>query len=282
LSVPQAKSLILVFLLTGFAARAQDAGIVQRALANEVRAASDAQHPMRYLLRKASPRLITTKEICETADGAVARLIAVNDTPLSVADEQREQTRLDQLLSDPGRQRRRKQSQDQDTTRALKILRSLSNAFDYQYAGTGQGSNGVVAIFRFKPNPKFDPPDLETQVLKQMTGELWIDPTEERVEKLNGRLQQDVDIGWGILGRLYKGGTIVIEQADVGDHQWRIVHFEMKMSARVVFRTKVFDTTEDQSRFVKVPAGLRYQQAIAMLRENRSSGTRSKSELAGK
>jgi len=282
LSVPQAKSLILVFLLTGFAARAQDAGIVQRALANEVRAASDAQHPMRYLLRKASPRLITTKEICETADGAVARLIAVNDTPLSVADEQREQTRLDQLLSDPGRQRRRKQSQDQDTTRALKILRSLSSAFDYQYAGTGQGSNGVVAIFRFKPNPKFDPPDLETQVLKQMTGELWIDPTEERVEKLNGRLQQDVDIGWGILGRLYKGGTIVIEQADVGDHQWRIVHFEMKMSARVVFRTKVFDTTEDQSRFVKVPAGLRYQQAIAMLRENRSSGTRSKSELAGK
>ena len=116
-----------------------------------------------------------------------------------------------------------------------------------------------------------------------MTGELWIDPTQERVVKLDGQLQQDVDIGWGILGRLYKGGTIVIEQADVGDHQWRIVHFDMKMSARVVFRTKVFDTTEDQSRFVPVPAGLRYQQAIAMLRsDDRTSRTRSRSELAGK
>lgn len=280
--VPRIKSLILVFLLTGAAVHAQDAGLVQRALANEVRAANDAQHLMRYRLRKSSPRLTTTKEICETADGAVARLIAVNDAPLSAADEQREQARLDQLLSDPGKQRHRKQSQDQDTARALKVLRSLPGAFVYEYAGTFQGSRGPIAKFRFKPNPKFDPPDLETQVLKHMTGELWIDPRQERVTRLDGQLQQDVDIGWGILGRLYKGGTILIDQADVGEHQWRIVHFDMKMSARVVFKTRVFDTTEDQSQFVPVPPGLRYQQAIALLRDTRTSSTRNRSELAGK
>ena len=76
--------------------------------------------------------------------------------------------------------------------------------------------------FTFKPNPNFDPPDLETQVLTQMTGEIWIDPAQERVARLEGHLQQDVDFGWGILGRLNKGGWIVIEQADVGEHQWRI------------------------------------------------------------
>ena len=264
--VPQAKSLILVFLLVPLVARTQEPGLVQRALANEARAANDAQHPMRYRLRKSSPRLTTTKEICETADGAVARLIEVNDAPLSAVDEQREQTRLDQLLSDPGKQRHRKQSQDQDTARALKVLRSLPSAFLYQYAGVGQSPAGPVTKFQFRPNPKFDPPDLETQVLKQMTGELWIDPRQERVTRLDGQLQQDVDIGWGILGRLYKGGTILIEQADVGDHQWRIVHFDMKRSARVVFKTRVFDTTEDQSKFLPVPPGLRYQQAIAILR----------------
>src|SRR3569833_753465 len=95
LSVLQAKSLILLFLLTSVALCAQDAGLVQRALTNEVRAATDAQHPMRYFLRKASPRLITTKEICETADGAVARLVAVNDAPLSPKKKQHKQTRLE-------------------------------------------------------------------------------------------------------------------------------------------------------------------------------------------
>ncbi|HXS76853.1 MAG TPA: hypothetical protein VN753_11795 [Terracidiphilus sp.] len=280
--VLRVKSLILVFLLTGMAAQAEDPGLVQRALANEARAANDAQHLMRYRLRKSSPRLTTTKEICETTDGAVARLIAVNDAPLSAADEQREQMRLDQLLNDPGRQRHRKQGQDQDTARAMKVLRSLPRAFVYEYAGVGPGPSGQVAKFRFRPNPRFDPPDLETQVLKQMTGELWIDPRQERVAKLDGRLQQDVDIGWGILGRLYKGGTIVIDQADVGEGQWRIVHFDMKMSARVVFKIRVFDTTEDESQFVPVPAGLRYQQAIALLRDTRTSSTRNRSEFAGK
>jgi len=259
-----------------------EAGLVQRALANELRAASDSQHPMCYHLRKTSPRLTTTKAICETADGAVARLIAVNDAPLSTADEAREQGRLDQLLSDPGKQRHRKQSQDSDTARALKVLRSLPNAFVYEYAGAGQVSSGSVEKFRFKPNPKFDPPDMETQVLTQMTGELWIDPAQERVTRLDGRLRQDVDFGWGILGRLYKGGTVVIEQADVGDHQWRVVHFDMKMSARVVFKTKVFDTAEDESQFVSVPAGIRYQQAIAMLRGTETKVKRRRSEFAGK
>ena len=52
-----------------------------------------------------------------------------------------------------------------------------------------------------------------------MAGEIWIDPVKLRVVRLEGHLQQDVDFGWGILGRLNKGGWIVIEQADVGGGQ---------------------------------------------------------------
>jgi hypothetical protein len=242
--------------------------LVKRALAHEVRAANDVRHPMRYRLRKQSPRVSSTKEICETRDGAVARLTAINDTPLSQADEQREQARLNQLLSDPGKQRHRKQTETEDAARAMKVLRALPDAFLYQDAGPVEGSAGKVERFTFRPNPKFNPPDLETQVLRGMTGEIWIDVAQERVARLEGRLREDVDFVWGILGQLKRGGWIVIEQSDVGDHQWRIVHFKMSMSARVVFRTKSFDTTEDQSGFMPVPVDLRYQQAIAMLRAN--------------
>jgi hypothetical protein len=253
-------------------AQQPDDGLVQRALANEVRSASDTQHPMRYRLRKLSPRLSSTKEICETKDGAVARLVAINDSPLSTADEQKEEARLNTLLVDPGKQRHRKQSQDEDTARAMKVLRALPNAFLYEYKGPGQRPAGPVAEYTFKPNPKFDPPDLETQVLTQMAGEISIDLAQERVTRLEGHLQQDVDFGWGLLGRLYKGGWLVLEQADVGSNQWRTVHFQMSLSGRVVFRTKVFDTTEDQSQFVPVPVGLKYQQAIQILRSNGDPG----------
>ncbi len=247
-----------------------DDGLVTRALANEVREAANAQHPMRYRLRKSSPRLVSTKEIFESKDGAVARLVAINDSPLSPEDEQKEQARLDLLLAEPSRQNHRKQSEDEDAARAVKVLRALPNAFLYQYASTVDGPAGPIAKFTFRPNPKFDPPDLETHVLTQMTGELWIDVAQERVTRLEGHLQQDVDFGWGILGQLNKGGWIVLEQADVGERQWRTVHFKMSMTGRVVFKTKVFDTAEDESQFVPVPVGMTYQDAIRKLREGQS------------
>ncbi len=236
-----------------------------------MRATKDLQHPMRYRLQKSSPRLTSIKDIFETKDGDVARLISVNNAPLSPMDEQKEQARLDQLLSDPSLQRHRKQTEDADQARAMKVLHALPEAFVYQFAGMGNGPTGKVAKFTFKPKPGFDPPDLETEVLTQMTGEIWIDAAQERVTRLEGHLQQDVDFGWGILGRLNKGGWIVIEQADVGDHQWRIVHFKMGMSGRVVFKNKVFDTTEDESQFEPVAGNLTYKQAIQMLRATKTT-----------
>lgn len=256
------------------AADTQDAFLVMRALAAELQNAQDAQHPMRYLLRKSSPRLSSTKEIIETKDGAVARLLAINGKPLSAADEQKEQARLSGLLSNPSRQRHRKQSEDEDTARALKVLRALPEAFLYQYAGTGAGATGKVEKFTFRPNPDFNPPDLESQVLTAMTGEIWIDSAQKRVTRLEGHLEQDVDFGWGILGRLNKGGWIVIEQANVGEHQWRIVRFQMAMSGRVLFKARTFDTVQEETRFAPLPVGLSYAEAIQMLRTDSDGGGR--------
>ncbi len=272
-SVHITHSLILASLLAAVlagqivASPSQDDALVRRALAAEVSNAQNPQHPMRYRLRKSSSRFTSTKEIFETKDGAVARLVAIDDHPLSPADEQKEQARLDQLLGDPNRQRHRKQAEDDDANRALKVLRVLPEAFIYEYAGSEVGPSGKVEKFNFEPNPHFNPPDLETQVLTSMKGELWIDASQERVTRLEGHLEEDVDFGWGILGRLNKGGWILLEQAEVCDHQWRIVHFKMNMSGRVVFKNKVFDTVEDQSRFAPVAAGLSYQQAIHELRQ---------------
>ena len=242
-----------------------DSALVGRTLLNELRQAQDAHHPMRYQLRKASPRLTTTKIILETRDGGVARLTALNDRPLNVQDEQKEQARLEGLLRDPGKQRHRKQAEDVDLARVLRVLQALPEAFSYQAAGPCLPATGRCERFTFHPNPNFDPADLETQALTEMSGELWIDPGAERVLRLEGHLGRDVDFGWGILGRLYKGGWIVIQQADIGGGQWRIVRFQMSMNGRVFFKTRNFDTIEEESGFAPLPAGLDYARAIQIL-----------------
>jgi hypothetical protein len=262
-------NLIPLWLAMAAMAAAQSApqpALVERALANEVAAAQDGAHPMRYVLHKSSPRLTTTKDLVETRDGLVAMLVSVNDQPLTAQNQAREQARLDGLLSDPGKQRHRKQTEDDDTARALKVLRALPAAFVYRDAGPWSAGSGPVERFTFTPNPKYSPPDLETQVLTAMSGELWIDPANARVVRLEGRIQQDVDFGWGILGRLYKGGWITIDQAEVSAGVWRIAKFQMAMSARVVIKTRNFDTTEIESQYAPVPPALSYREGIAILR----------------
>ncbi len=194
----------------------QGTELVQRAFAAELSAAQNSSHPMRYQLHKSSPRLVTTKEILETRDGSVAMLRAVNDKPLSEEDAAKEQQRLDELLADPGKQNHRRTGQEEDTQKILKVLRAMPNAFLYQYAGPVQGPSGNAMRFVFSPNPSFVPPDLETQVLTAMTGEVWIDPVQVRVMHLQASLQRDVEFGWGVLGRLYKGGWIYTRQCRRG------------------------------------------------------------------
>jgi hypothetical protein len=243
----------------------QGQALLDIALANEQRAAQDLSHPMRYLLRKSSPRLTVTRRIYETKEGAVARLLSSNDKPLSLADDQREDARLAQLASDPGRQRRRKQGEDADRARVVKALRNLPAAFVYQDAGPVEAGGHTVERFTFKPNPSYSPPDIEMQVLTQVAGEIWIDPVQQRAVHLEGKLQSDVDFGWGILGRLYKGGWIKIDQADLGGGTWRIVRLQMAMNARVVWRTRNFDTLEEESEFAPLPEDITYKEAVAML-----------------
>lgn len=252
----------------------QDASLVQKALAAEASAAQDTNHPVRFWLRKSSPRLTTTKEMVETRDGTIAMLIAINDQPPSSAAAATEQARLDDLLANPGKQRHRKQSQDTDTARALKVLRALPKAFIFQYAGAVQTATGTAEKFNFTPNPHYDPPDLETQVLTALNGEIWIDPVHLRVVRLEAHLFQDVDFGWGILGRLSKGGWISINQAEVLPGVWKIVKFQMNMTGRLLIRTRTFITTEEESNFAPVPQGLSYQQGIALLRNNGAAGGR--------
>jgi len=192
----------------------QAQALVGRALATELRLAVDPAHPMSYLLRKSSPRLTSTKAIVETRDGDVARLLSINDQPLGQADEQKEETRLDTLASDPSLQKHRKQSEDGDMNIVLKLLRMLPDAFLYQYAGTTQAWR---AWWKNSPSSQIQvrSADYETQALKALSGEIWIDPQQERVTRLEGHLLQDTDYGWGILGKLDKGGWVVVEQADV-------------------------------------------------------------------
>jgi len=239
--------------------------LVQQALTNEIDAAKTPGRPMRYTLHKVTPRLTTMKKIIETSDGDVARLIGVNGKPLSHEEEQREMARLHALAANQADQDHRKQTEDTDRSRAIKILRALPEADVYTYTGPGTSAAGPVETYSFTPKPGYSPSGMETQILTAMAGNLAVDPVARRVVHLEGHLRKDVSFGWGIIGNLKKGGWIAIDQAPVVDSQWRAIRLQLAMTGRILFITKNYDMLEEQSNYRPVAEGLDYREAIKQL-----------------
>ena len=259
-------ALFLFFPLVNIAS-AQDntpEAVVTRAAHNEL--TSRNTHPFRYTLHKVDDGKITTKEIIETKDGDVARLIAVGDKSLDSDAEATEVDRLQTLLAHPEIQAHRRKREQADANRADEMIRLLPDAFIYQFEGMVDGPNGPCYRLSMKPNPKFNPPDREAEVYHGMAGELWIDQKQERMVKLDVHLIGDVDFGWGIVGKLYKGGTIVVEQKDVGDNHWEQGLLKLNLTGKILMiKSLTIDTTEQESDFSPVPPDWTYQDAVKNL-----------------
>jgi hypothetical protein len=243
--------------------------IVKNASYNELKAGNEG-HPYRYELHKIDDDKVTTKIIVETKDGDVARLISRNNQPLSPEANQAELDRLNNLRDHPEIQAHRHKKEQEDGVRENEMIRLLPDAFVYHYEGMVQGPNGPAYRLTFQPNPNFTPPDREAEVYHGMEGELWVDQAQERMVRLDAHLIADVNFGWGILGKLYKGGSILVEQADVGDHHWEATHMKLDLTGKaLMFKSLSFQTTEDASDFHPVPND-GYQQAIALLESLKS------------
>jgi hypothetical protein len=226
-------------------------------------------HPgrsFRFRQRKVDPKGSTVKEIFETKDGDVARLIEKDGKPLPPDEEQAEINRLNNLLAHPELQEHRHKKEQEDGARGDEMVRMLPDAFLYTSDGMVDGPNGPCYRLKFRPNPAFTPPDREGQVYHGMVGELWVDQAQMRLAKIDAHLISDVNFGWGVLGRLYKGGSILVENADVGLHHWETTHMKLQLQGKIMMMKSVdFSTTEDFSNFQMMPQELSYQEAIRLL-----------------
>ncbi len=171
------------------------------------------------------------------------RLTAV---PFPLPQEKQEIERLHAVDADPAIEAHRRRNEMRDAERVEKFMRLLPDAFLYRSAGAVETAQGRMIRLTFTPNPKFSPPDFESRVLTGIRGEVLIDPQELRVERIDGRIPSpSVDFGWGILGMLYPGGTLLIEQSKTPACGWQMTHLSLHLRGKaLLFKTLHIETDE--------------------------------------
>jgi len=151
-------------------------------------------------------------------------------------------------------------------------MKALPNAFLYERVGTKHGSVGTgsaadeLVRLNFRPSPNYEPPSHVEQVLTGMQGHLLIDARQNRIAEIDGTLEKDVSFGWGFLGHLDRGGRFLVQQADVGNHQWQMTHMELAFTGKVLFVKKLnIRSTDSFSDFHPVARDLTFAQGVALL-----------------
>lgn len=264
------------------AARAADspADLVRRAVQNEV-SQDSASHFMFKDDRKTA-HLWQTKLIVETQDASAGMIIAQDGQPLNPQQQQAEDARLQNYIRDPEQLAWKKRQEKDDAERTAKIVKALPDAFLYDWDGTVPGTAAVgrpsvdLVRLKFRPNPKYDPPSREQQVLTGMSGHVLIDPNANRIAEIDATLEKQVAFGWGILGHLDRGGHFLVQQAGVQQayvqpakanvNNWELTRMEFAFTGKILlFRSFAVRSTDVFSDFRPVPANLTFAQGVELL-----------------
>src|SRR5947209_17198243 len=249
--------------------------LVKEVVANELKAIKDDNSHWMYFSNETAADGHQSREVVETKDGVIYRVIAMDGRPLSAEERRQEDQRIQKLLSNSSEQKKQQKARDDDAKKAKDMLQMLPTAFLYKV----QSESESTIRLSFRPNPDFDPPTRETKVFHNMEGTMVVDRRQKRLKLLSGRLANDVEFGGGFFGRLHKGGTFLVEQTDVGGGHWQPVLTDVHITGRALF----FKTIKEQqhevcSKFHRVPDSLSLSQAAEMLIKN-ANGTEVSSNL---
>jgi len=179
----------------------------------------------------------------ETPQGTLRRLIELNGHPLNPAATATETRRIENYVRDSSAQARARRNAAHDGAQAEEMLKMLPNAFIW----TKAGENADYDTLNFRPNPGFNPPDMQSRVMGVMAGQMIISREGHRIRTLRGKLTTDVLIGFGILGRIDQGGTFDVERRIVGDGSWQITETHVHIGGRAL----LFHTIGQQEDDVK-------------------------------
>jgi hypothetical protein len=263
-AIPVFAAVALTLLAT--AARAADAAespqqLIKDVVFNEL---ADHRHHgfFEYVDTKRTGQQTVIKAEIETTSGRVHRVLSQDGKPLSAEEEMEEQRRLDALLHDAGQQQKLQRDYQGDEDRIARIVGLLPDGFLYQFDGV----EGEDIRLTYQPNPAFKPPTYEARVFHGMAGTLWVNAREKRLSRLQGRLVANVDFGYGLLGRLDKGGSFDMERVEATPGNWKTRVLNVHITGHVILLKNIGkDQEELRSDFHQVPGNLTLEEAEAVL-----------------
>lgn len=142
--------------------------------------------------------------------------ISHDGKPLSPDEEKKEQQRVDKLIADIKAKAEKQEAKPTPPPRLAMLLKVTTLSNERRETINGR----PTIIFDYTGNPKAKADNEIEEVMKLLTGHIWIDEQDAATERLDGELQQNFHIGGGLIANVKKGGHFAIDYTRVNGEIW--------------------------------------------------------------
>jgi|SRR5208282_3234073 len=198
----------------------------------------DAAPSYDYTQRDRENGKIRTTEQIMLAGSRYARLIAVDDKPLSPEDDAKEQRRLQKTIAQrrqesPSEREQRVGQYQKEIDQDHVLIGEMTKALDFTLVGKKMLGRHEVYVLKGTPQTDYHPPNKEAKALTGMQGTLWIDAVNFHWVKAEAEVVRPIWM-YGFIARVEPGTRFEFEQEPIATGLWMPSHFSMQANAKVL------------------------------------------------
>lgn len=242
---------------------------VAQAVDKELEVLHNRNSYLRYRMHLVNAKGDQVRDVIETRDGTVARLILRDGKPLTEDQDKDERQRLNDMLKNPDGFAKHIKDTESGKKIADQLIRLMPDAMLYTYVPgqpqTGRRPGVTEIVLDYEPNPKFHPPSTTAEALTGLRGRAWIDIQTKQVVRMDGEIFRGVNFGWGMLAHIYPGGHLTLDQEPASDDRWIFTHFKERISVRALMVKTINIQADINAWNFRPVAAMSYQDAIREL-----------------
>jgi hypothetical protein len=238
-------------------------------IANEVTALHHKDSYIRYQMHMVDSKGDQVRDVIESRDGTVARLIMRNGKPLTDEQDEAERQRLKEMLDSPDAYIKHVKNDTSEKKVAESLMRQMPDAMIYSYVPgqpqTGKNKNSLEIVLDYKPNPMYRPTSTFAEALAGLEGRAWIDAKTRQLVRMEGNVFRPVNFGWGMLAHIFPGGKLTFEQTDAGGGRQIFTHFTEHLAVRALMLKTINVNADVEASNFQIISPMNYQDAIHVL-----------------
>lgn len=210
---------------------------------------------LRYKVRRIDSKEDTLRDLIETSDGNVARTLQRNGDPLTAEDDLLEQRRLRGLTTEELARRRKREeaSEHYGVEMVTAMPRAMVYAFTPNQPQLPQPTAPQI-VLDYEPDLAFKPSTTAQTLLTGLAGRIWLDKGTHHLLRMEVHITKNLNLAFGLLARVYPGGTMVYEQVPLGNGFDAYRHIDINVTLReLMVKTTPYHSTLDVTDFHLLP-----------------------------